>query len=498
MATISEEGSAACETEIQFKQGITDGTYKLLELSAELLAAISSSRFNAAAGVAENMVELRGNERDEAALCTRDKTYVVRLVESSNTHLLVRADPDSIFTTSTDSDKSHELSDDNPSPYKKAKITPSDGTAAPPSPSPSSPAIRYVEGMVGQHYECIETRPRLYALREMLSRKLYTVEEAEEEENRAAEAQRRMEAGYMEMMNEEEEMMQHPSHPIVTQSSSSSSTHPTHPTLFTTSMLRRLIQSSDAQLFSALRSLDAIEDHSGHWRVLHPSSVESVLESILTFFIERGWKETEAVSAEEIAIALREIYPMRITKHVLRMHAHKEEEGGEEEEDDVVTLDPSKVCLFRAVQLFAQKDPYPAAAFMNAWQSSVPECMRVDASMLRGHAILETSAALEAAAARTASVSGGSGGGVQRSSSTSPTAAQQWRYLPLSSLSPLVKTRLAQLFAVRSKWSLAELEPYLDEVREPAQTMEQLLLKYARPITTTDKAGVKSIVYTKR
>jgi len=115
---------------------------------------------------------------------------------------------------------------------------------------------------------------------------------------------------------------------------------------------------------------------------------------------------------------------------------------------------------------------------MSEWQASVPAGMEVSATMLRGHALCETSTALEALA-RSAS------GSLQlHGSRASDQSTLVWRYLPLSSLSPLVKTRFQQLFDVRPKWKLADIECYALDLCAPGQTLEQLLLKHARPVST--------------
>jgi hypothetical protein len=72
-----------------------------------------------------------------------------------------------------------------------------------------------------------------------------------------------------------------------------------------------------------------------------------------------------------------------------------------------------------------------------------------------------------------------------------------WRYWPLTALSPLIKTRFTQLFDMRPRWSLADIAAYTEDLCAPGQTLEQLLLKNARPVST-EVNGVRQIVYTKR
>ena len=76
-----------------------------------------------------------------------------------------------------------------------------------------------------------------------------------------------------------------------------------------------------------------------------------------------------------------------------------------------------------------------------------------------------------------------------------------WRYLPSISLSYNLKVRFAQLFEARTKggWKYDEISPYLQEFAvRGGMNIEQMLLKYARPVSQVDANGDKVVVYTKR
>jgi hypothetical protein len=159
----------------------------------------------------------------------------------------------------------------------------------------------------------------------------------------------------------------------------------------------------------------------------------------------------------------------------------------------VYSLDETKVCLLRALQLFSKKEPYPNSTFLADWQSSVPLGMHVSTSILRGHALCETNNALEALArSATGSLSLG-----RENSKNNDDATKVWKYYPLTSLSPLIKTRFQQLFDHRTRWTLNDISAYVQDLCAPGQTLEQLLLKHARPVSSMEQ-GVKTIVYTKR
>lgn len=134
--------------------------------------------------------------------------------------------------------------------------------------------------------------------------------------------------------------------------------------------------------------------------------------------------------------------------------------------------------------------PYPHLSFLSDWQSRLPEGMTIDVSLLRGHALCEVSTQLEAIS-RVSSLSTGA------SRHAGDEALLQWRYFPVASLSHTPKTRFAQLFDARTRWKLIEIQPYVESLCTPGQTIEQLLLKMTRPITIME-GGHKIIVYTKR
>ncbi len=76
-----------------------------------------------------------------------------------------------------------------------------------------------------------------------------------------------------------------------------------------------------------------------------------------------------------------------------------------------------------------------------------------------------------------------------------------WRYFPSSSLSYNLKVRFAQLFEARTKggWKYDEISPYLQEFAvRGGMNIEQMLLKYARPVSQVDANGDKVVVYTRR
>ena len=398
-------------------------------------------------------------------------------------------------------------SDSNPSPLKRRKLAEAAAAAAALAAASGSPIAplnpddiyvphRLVRGMVSHHYEVTEIVPRLHVLRELLLERFYEGEE----EDREAEA----EAQEVDLTKDTHMMEGEEKTPAAASAKAAAPTLSHVPKFYTTADLRRLVQASDAQLFAGLASLDALQDARGHWRLLHPDLVVRVLGSLLDLVVEMQIEGYDNLDVEAMSKGLEQLYEPRITRHVLKMFAKKDGAGAAASAAssataaETVSLHPSRIALLRAQQLLAARDPYPHLAFLSDWAASMPAGMESaarDVGVLKGHAICETSTALETLARSAAgSLSmGGSGGSAKPSEESSLV----WRSFPLPSLSPLVKTRFTQLFDRRPKWKLADIEAYTADLCAPGQTLEQLLLQHARPVTT-EIAGQKMVVYSKK
>lgn len=60
--------------------------------------------------------------------------------------------------------------------------------------------------------------------------------------------------------------------------------------------------------------------------------------------------------------------------------------------------------------------------------------------------------------------------------------SQTLGYLPVEGLPPLPRERFQALFAFRPRWSLEQLEPYMQGLGDPGESKEALLLKHTRAI----------------
>jgi sister chromatid cohesion protein DCC1 len=236
-----------------------------------------------------------------------------------------------------------------------------------------------------------------------------------------------------------------------------------------------VVQASHEELRVALRSRSAV-CIDGRWRGVLPSHMTTLLELLLLTCVERGWALT-AVPSAEAALAMEEhgFHP-QLTKHCLRQLMSTNEStsnpmdtleyhNGEDGESDTlphhVSLDQEAVCHHFGTKLLRERPRWDSVEeFLDAWTAAVPEgyCVpAVEMLTLSGEALFFEP-------------HGGAGGlasyGIERFSVTE--------------LSAVPAERFGQLFSKRPKWELSTLEPYIRGLAGHGETIETLLLKYAR------------------
>eukprot|EP00953_Heterococcus_sp_UTEX-ZZ885_P030777 16231-Heterococcus_DN1.PRE.4 len=141
-----------------------------------------------------------------------------------------------------------------------------------------------------------------------------------------------------------------------------------------------------------------------------------------------------------------------------------------------IALDMTKVYAFKAHQLFLQRKLaaaaasdatltatssaklWPKADFLEAWSTAVPGLDVPHERILRG-------IALETAGDKAGTIC--------------------YRYVPSLSLPIDPRERLVKLFAIKPKWPLSELQPYIEPLCGPGVKVSDLLIKYTRMSTDT-------------
>ena len=67
-----------------------------------------------------------------------------------------------------------------------------------------------------------------------------------------------------------------------------------------------------------------------------------------------------------------------------------------------------------------------------------------------------------------------------------PSVDRPWRALSADTLADDAVTRFQQLFAFKERWSLAQLQPYIESLETPSLTQSKLLMKHTRSQTKPD------------
>jgi len=289
-------------------------------------------------------VDIKGDTKGAAVLCTKTSTYQLKHVATSNTVLLVppaEADQDEAEAsgTATQADENavfDDLNSQNQMPgllTQHARLEKADH------------GRRVVAiGRVGAQLEVVRVAPDLPALEALLQQHPYTQEEAMGLDEDAAVKLR----GY------------------------------SFEELFSR------VQASIGELRTALETLGSVEVD-GRWRLMEPKYLCTMLDMLLCAAVENDWS-LEAVPAEEAAAFMKAdggFHPAAV-RGCLRMHAapHATLPGA-------WALDEAKVCLRRAVALLSQQARWKVDEFLPLWKQDVPSSMTPALEMLRGEALVE-------------------------------------------------------------------------------------------------------------
>ncbi|CAI5940449.1 unnamed protein product [Closterium sp. NIES-64] len=150
---------------------------------------------------------------------------------------------------------------------------------------------------------------------------------------------------------------------------------------------------------------------------------------------------------------------------------------------------PSAASLHAHARTGNEGARWRLSAFMEAWAKKVPPAMAqsLDATWLRGLAILQHVGGPAAAAAAAAAVTAAAtaAGKLEEEQECEPLGGAQstWvRFLPSDQLPATAEHRFQALFTVQPMWALADLEPYLIDLQGPGQSVETLLMRFTRKV----------------
>ncbi|KAG0480821.1 hypothetical protein HPP92_011417 [Vanilla planifolia] len=227
--------------------------------------------------------------------------------------------------------------------------------------------------------------------------------------------------------------------------------------LYSWNDLVQLIQASEEELRTALKSLSALEID-GYWRILDDKSMDDTLDMILRNAVLHDWPLSALKEDSVLSVLEADGFPGTIVSHCLGTHGCKTFVS----EGTLCSLDEKQVCL-RLAQRVLSKGKMRLENFMEKWEPlSATSGMKPDLKMLEGEVLYEK------------------------------IGVEDWiRAFSVSSLSSSPAERFATLFQERPKWQWKDLEPYIRDVHVPGLSTEGLLIKYTR--RTQPKADAEVI-----
>merc|ERR1712168_1636550 len=232
---------------------------------------------------------------------------------------------------------------------------------------------------------------------------------------------------------------------------------------YTTQQLLGLIQASECELMQGLEKLGALEIDNC-WRLLDTDYKEKAFSQILALVEEKCW-DWHAVPLQFTCETLEVLYPRFVLEYCLQTYGSLVE--GENVSDDVemagdlYCLNEMKVCRYYAEYILRPAlGKFNYYEFMEAWEQSVPEGMKINEDCLAGIALTDLK--------------------------THPPVI--WHFTERN-LPENPAERFNVLFKTRQKWKEKDIVPYLENLLAPGQKLSSLFLKYAR--CSTDANGGK-------
>lgn len=203
-------------------------------------------------------------------------------------------------------------------------------------------------------------------------------------------------------------------------------------------------------------------EHVGSWRLLSPSYQAQVFADMLIAVVENEWQvlESPGIRIDQFIQAVDA--PRLVIRQCCLIYGSI---TGDSESSESCALDAAKIAVFCAKQLFedraaeAQMKQLPSSSedgwlldsFMDKWQLRVPDRVAINADLLRGVAVFKT----------------------QKNKPV------RLVYFPEEDLPLDPKQRFERLFQVQEKWTVKQLEPYVQYVSKCFASVYGLLTSLA-------------------
>ena len=431
---------------LRFSGTPSQDSLRVFEVTPQLLAALLGS------GSEDAALEIRGPPGCEAVAVTRDKTYTVRLVENSNTQLLIDSGRAIDGTKRRPEAGAGDADGDEERDAKRRRTDEEEGAdvardlageLAGDDGKAGAPVTVTVHGSFSRVYELVECVPRLHAVRALLEARPYEGPDADARAEAGETQDADADAG-----DDDDD--------VAVDEARSAAAAAALPPLLSFEDLRSRVQASDEQIREGLRAANAIEVD-GKWRVLSEAYAEEVFSAVLLAVAASRWP-LDAVPEDRVAGDLADEFPAEVVRHALRSHGTRSAQSG------TVALDERRVCVFVARRLLAKDPDMDAGEFEEQWTDGVPYGFRPTPDMLHGVALLEKRA-----------------------------AGDRWRFCPVERMPSTAHERFASLFRLRQRWEPAELAAYTADLVPPGMTHDAFLLRHCRVIPSATGDGTAYI-----
>ncbi|XP_032585480.1 sister chromatid cohesion protein DCC1 [Drosophila mojavensis] len=217
--------------------------------------------------------------------------------------------------------------------------------------------------------------------------------------------------------------------------------------LFSFQQLLNTVQCSRAQFVDGLQQFRAIE-FDGHIRILDYEYEYRIISLMLGLISENSWALDE-VEREETIYALQGIAPEPVVAGLFDIYTVPSDRC-----PDKFKYQESLVARIVAQNILQPGLRFRSDEFMTTWQEALPEGMSCKIEYLRGLGILDKEG-----------------------------AQPSIRSLAEEHLPSNIIDRMRVLFKTKRKWTLDEMEPYIDCFTTPALSVSTLLAKHARSLT---------------
>ncbi|RVE51795.1 hypothetical protein evm_003598 [Chilo suppressalis] len=209
------------------------------------------------------------------------------------------------------------------------------------------------------------------------------------------------------------------------------------------------IQASSVELDEELEKIQAIKIDN-YYRLLDFDYEFRVLSYMLDLIEENSWP-LDKISKEITFDSLKELLPMPILEATFKFYTTESEV---EDGIQYYQYKQDKVCTFLARVLLKSAGKFNLAEFLQAWNDSVPEGMVPNESLLSGVALID------------------------KTSTPNVIWAMSEADLPED-----INERFKVLFQKKTKWTVAEISPYIECYATEKLNVNAILTKYARAST---------------